>query len=96
MLRPVDPPAIIERILNNLLAIFRSVGDIRAQLWATRLRSHLPDATITQRAEVAVVLADGGQFDAAAEVFERLAGIADEQAAVALLAARDRMRSRMN
>jgi regulator of sirC expression with transglutaminase-like and TPR domain len=96
MLAPVDGPAIIERMLNNLLAIFRSDGDIRSQLWVSRLRSYLPGATITQRADVAVVLANGGQFDAAAEIFEALALSCDGETGAALLGARDRMRSRMN
>jgi len=96
MLAPVDGPAIVERMLNNLLAIFRSEGDIRSQLWVARLRSYLPRATITQRADVALVLASGGQFDAAAEIFETLARSSDNETAVALLGARDRMRSQMN
>lgn len=96
MLAPVDGPAIVERMLNNLLAIFRSEGDIRSQLWVARLRSYLPRATITQRADVALVLANGGQFDAAAEIFETLARSSDNETAAALLGARDRMRSRMN
>jgi len=96
MLAPVDGPAIIERVLNNLLAIFRSEGNIRSQLWVARLRAHLPRATVTQRADVALVLANGGQFDAAAEIFEALARSCDGETEAALLGARDRMRSRMN
>jgi predicted phosphoribosyltransferase len=53
-------------------------------------------AGISQQADVAVVLANGGQFDAAAEIFDSLALISDDDTADALLAARDRMRSRMN
>jgi len=96
MLAPVDGIAIIERVLNNLSALFRSEGDIRSQLWVARLRSYLPRATIAQRADVALVLANGGQFDAAAEIFESLALACDGETEAALLAARDRMRSRMN
>jgi len=65
-------------------------------LWVARLRSYLPRATIAQRADVALVLANGGQFDAAAEIFESLALACDGETEAALLAARDRMRSRMN
>lgn len=96
MLTPVDSVSIVDRMLNNLLAIFRSEGDTRSQLWVARLRSYLPGASISQQADVAVVLANGGQFDAAAEIFDSLAHVADDDTAGALLAARDRMRSRMN
>lgn len=96
MLAPVGPLSIIERMLNNLLTIFRSDGDLRSQLWVSRLRAHLPQATVSHRADVAMVLANSGQFDAAAEIFECLASLADPETAATLLSARDRMRSRMN
>ena len=96
MLAPVGPLLIIERMLNNLLTIFRSDGDLRSQLWVSRLRAHLPQATLSHRTDVAMVLANSGQFDAAAEIFECLASLADPETAATLLSARDRMRSRMN
>lgn len=95
-LEPVGTFAIIERVLNNLLAIHRTRADARSQLWVARLRAELPGSTLLQRADVAVALADGGRFDAAADLLDRLAGEADPDTARSLRTARDRMRSLMN
>lgn len=95
-LRPVGTYQILERMLNNLLAIFRSGSDPRSQLWVARLRASLPQATVVHRADVASALARGGRFDAAADLFDRLADDSDPDTASSLRAARDRMRSLMN
>ncbi len=95
-LEPVGAFAIVERMLNNLWAIHRSRADVRSQLWVARLRAELPGATIVQRADVAVALADAGRFDEAAEHFDRLADGADVRSAASLRSARDRMRSLLN
>lgn len=95
-LRPVGTYAILERMLNNLLAIFRSGSDPRSQLWVARLRASLPQATVLHRADVATALARGGRFDAAADLFDHLADASDPDTASSLRAARDRMRSLMN
>lgn len=95
-LAPVGSFAIVERMLNNLLTIYRSRADARSQLWVARLRAELPQATVLQRADVAVALANGGHFDASAELFDHLAEGTDPRTATTLRAARDRMRSMMN
>lgn len=95
-LRSVGTYSILERMLNNLLAIFRSTSDPRSQLWAAQLRAALPQATVLHRADVASALARGGRFDDAADLFDRLAAGSDPDTAASLLAARDRMRSLMN
>ena len=95
-LAPVGTFAIVERMLNNLLSIHRSRADTRSQLWVARLRAELPQATVLQRADVAIALASGGHFDTSAELFEHLAQGADPSTANTLRAARDRMRSLMN
>jgi regulator of sirC expression with transglutaminase-like and TPR domain len=95
-LRPVGTYSIIERMLNNLLAIFRSRSESRSQLWVAQLRASLPQATVVHRADLASALARGGRFDDAADLFDRLAQESHPDAALSLRAARDRMRSLMN
>lgn len=95
-LRPVGTYAIIERMLNNLLAIFRSRSEPRSQLWVAQLRASLPQATVVHRTDLASALARGGRFDEAADLFDRLAQESHPEAAISLRAARDRMRSLMN
>lgn len=95
-LRPIGTYAILERMLNNLLAIFRSRSDARSQLWASRLRASLPQASLLHRADLASALAGVGRFDEAADLFDTLAADSPGDTAVSLRAARDRMRSLMN
>ena len=96
LLRPVGTYMIIERMLNNLLAIFRSRSESRSQLWVAQLRAVLPQATVLHRSDLASALARGGRFDEAADLFDRLAQESHPDAAVSLRLARDRMRSLMN
>jgi pentatricopeptide repeat protein len=95
-LRPVGTYTIIERMLNNLLAIFRMRSEPGSQLWVAQLRASLPQATVLHRADLASALARAGRFDDAADLFDRLAQQSHPDAAISLRAARDRMRSMMN
>ena len=96
VLRPVGTYMIIERMLNNLLAIFKSRSEPRSQLWVAQLRAALPQATVLHRADLASALARGGRFDQAADLFDRLAQESHPDNAISLRLARDRMRSLMN
>jgi regulator of sirC expression with transglutaminase-like and TPR domain len=94
--QPVGTVAIIQRMLDNLLAIHRSRGDAHSQLWVARLRAGLPTATRVHRTELAVALANCGRFDAAADLFDQLSQESDPATSSSLRSARDRMRSLMN
>lgn len=95
-LAPVGTALIIERMLNNLLAIYRSQGDRRGRLWVARLRTMLPQATTIHQTDLAAALGESGRFDAAALLLDELAAEADPETARSLTVARDRMRSLMN
>jgi regulator of sirC expression with transglutaminase-like and TPR domain len=96
-LEPTEPVAIVGRLLANLKAIFRSRGD-RTQLeWVLRLRALVPGLPMSERRELASVLAASGRFgEAAAELEGAAAGLGDSAAARELLAAAVRLRSRLN
>jgi hypothetical protein len=95
-LEPVDTPAIIGRMLANLLTTYASRGDRQALTWVLRLRTLLPRAAPEERAELASVLASDGRFRDAADEFDRLArqlggALGDEYRQSA-----DRLRARLN
>ena len=96
MLAPVDPITIAARMLNNLLAIFRASRDHRSHLWVARLRTLLPMSGAAERADLAIALAESGQFDAAAAMFDELAHHCSGPASLGFGAARDQLRSRLN
>ncbi|MFN0093052.1 MAG: SirB1 family protein [Acidimicrobiales bacterium] len=91
-LNPVDSRAILARILGNLKGRYRSDKDRRGLEWVLRLRSRIPGVPLSERQELAAVLAALGRFDRAAAELELLAELSpeakgDHQAAAARLRA---------
>jgi regulator of sirC expression with transglutaminase-like and TPR domain len=74
-LEPVGPRAVMARMLTNLQRSFVGTGDRAGALWAQCLRVLVPGATVSDRRQLAAMLAANGRFDAAAL---ELDAIADE------------------
>jgi regulator of sirC expression with transglutaminase-like and TPR domain len=73
LLDPVEPLAIASRMLNNLTNIYMQRGDVGNLAWVLRLRTSLPDATVSLRRQYAGVLANAGRFWQAADAYDALA-----------------------
>jgi regulator of sirC expression with transglutaminase-like and TPR domain len=73
LLEPVGPLAIASRMLNNLTNVYLRSSDVANLAWVLRLRTALPDATVSLRRQYAGVLANAGRFWAAADAFDALA-----------------------
>jgi regulator of sirC expression with transglutaminase-like and TPR domain len=73
LLEPVGPLAIASRMLNNLTNVYLGSSDVANLAWVLRLRTALPDATVSLRRQYAGVLANAGRFWEAADAFESLA-----------------------
>ena len=95
-LEPVGPRAIVRRMLNNLVSISIAEKDMSSRLAATRLRGLLPDASTSERADVANALAAAGEFMRAAFVLEAVAADAPAAEAKGLRFAAADLRSRLN
>jgi regulator of sirC expression with transglutaminase-like and TPR domain len=90
-LRPVGARAIMARMLTNLQRSFVGRGDRAGALWAQCLRVLVPGATVTDRRQLAAMLAANGRFDAAAQELDAIAedglgGARDRIAATAMRA----------
>jgi regulator of sirC expression with transglutaminase-like and TPR domain len=90
-LEPVGPRAVLARMLTNLQRSFVGRGDRAGALWAQCLRVLVPGATVSDRRQLAAMLAANGQFDAAALELDAIAddgagGARDRHAARALRA----------
>jgi regulator of sirC expression with transglutaminase-like and TPR domain len=90
-LEPVGPRAVLARMLTNLQRSFVGRGDRAGALWAQCLRVLVPGATVTDRRQLAAMLAANGRFDAAALELDAIAddgagGARDRHAARALRA----------
>jgi regulator of sirC expression with transglutaminase-like and TPR domain len=73
LLEPVGSLAITSRMLNNLTNVYLGASDVANLAWVLRLRTALPDATLSLRRQYAGVLANAGRFWQAAEAFDALA-----------------------
>jgi regulator of sirC expression with transglutaminase-like and TPR domain len=73
LLEPVGSLAIASRMLNNLTNVYLRDSDVTNLAWVLRLRTALPDATVSLRRQYAGVLANAGRFWQAADAFEALA-----------------------
>jgi regulator of sirC expression with transglutaminase-like and TPR domain len=73
LLEPVAPLAIASRMLNNLTNVYLRSSDVANLAWVLRLRTALPDATVSLRRQYAGVLANAGRFWQAADAYEALA-----------------------
>jgi regulator of sirC expression with transglutaminase-like and TPR domain len=90
-LEPVGPRAVMARMLTNLQRSFVGRGDRAGALWAQCLRVLVPGATVTDRRQLAAMLAANGRFDSAAQELEAigdegLGGVRDQIAATAMRA----------
>jgi regulator of sirC expression with transglutaminase-like and TPR domain len=56
-LEPVERPAILARMLNNLKAIYAQRREVGALRWVLRLRAELPDASPAEREDLARLMA---------------------------------------
>lgn len=94
-LAPTGPADIVTRVLDNLRVAHLRAGDRRGFLEVLRLKGAMPDAGISERRQLAGVLAEEGRFLEAAALHERLAGEdvsrADEHRAAAV-----RLRAHLN
>ncbi|MET0728771.1 MAG: transglutaminase-like domain-containing protein [Acidimicrobiales bacterium] len=88
-LDPVQPRAILVRMLANLAGAYRRVGDRDALRWALGLRLLLPGAVDRDRRELAAFLTAAGRFSEAAAVVEATGEERDQHAAI-------RLRARLN
>ncbi|HTJ76778.1 MAG TPA: transglutaminase-like domain-containing protein [Acidimicrobiales bacterium] len=91
----VGPLAILDRILNNLKAVYTGRGDIAALAWVFDLRMALPGASPLERRDRARVLGATGRFIEAAEELEELVDLVPEQEE-ALLSEAFAFRARLN
>ena len=90
-LEPVGPRATMARMVTNLQRSFVGQGDRAGALWAQCLRVLVPGATVTERRQLAAMLAANGRFDAAAQELDAIAeeglgGVRDRIAATAMRA----------
>ncbi|HZA75268.1 MAG TPA: transglutaminase-like domain-containing protein [Acidimicrobiales bacterium] len=90
-LEPVGPRATMARMVTNLQRSFVGQGDRAGALWAQCLRVLVPGATVTDRRQLAAMLAANGRFDAAAQELDAIAeeglgGVRDRIAATAMRA----------
>lgn len=95
-LGPVTPAQIIGRILNNLVAIHRQRNDRSSLLWASRLRTLVPDASPEDRRTYGGALAACGDFVRAAKVLESLVEDGHASDPDDELAKARRLRARLN
>jgi regulator of sirC expression with transglutaminase-like and TPR domain len=90
-LQTVGPRAVMARMLTNLQRSFVGRGDRAGALWSQCLRVLVPGATVTDRRQLAAMLAANGRFDSAAQELEAIAeegigGVRDRIAAMAMRA----------
>jgi regulator of sirC expression with transglutaminase-like and TPR domain len=90
-LEPVGQRAIMARMLTNLQRSFVGRGDRAGALWSQCLRVLVPGTTVTDRRQLAAMLAANGRFDSAAQELDAIAeeglgGVRDRIAATAMRA----------
>jgi regulator of sirC expression with transglutaminase-like and TPR domain len=90
-LEPVGARAIMARMLTNLQRSFVGRGDRAGALWSQCLRVLVPGTTVTDRRQLAALLAANGRFDSAAQELDAIAeeglgGVRDRIAATAMRA----------
>jgi regulator of sirC expression with transglutaminase-like and TPR domain len=90
-LEPVGARAIMARMLTNLQRSFVGRGDRAGALWSQCLRVLVPGTTVTDRRQLAAMLAANGRFDSAAQELDAIAeeglgGVRDRIAATAMRA----------
>ena len=77
LLAPVEPRAVLARVLANLRQLFGATQDLRSLDWVLELRLGIPGVPVRERADRASVLAALGRYDEAASQLELLARASD-------------------
>ncbi len=95
-LDPLEPLAIVRRILANLTAIHRRSGDREALLWTTQLRTVIPGSTADDERTFGGALAATGDFARAAKVLESIVDGGRASDPERELAEARRLRARLN
>jgi regulator of sirC expression with transglutaminase-like and TPR domain len=96
-LEPVGTHAILGRMLNNLKGIALQGGDRAMLAWVLRLRTLLPGIPLSERRELAGVLAAGGRLVEAAQELETLADLTpDADASAAFRRRATALRAQLN
>ncbi len=101
---PFDPrflgassdPAVIARLLANLVGIYQAAGDGHGLVRTLLLRAQIPGVARAERPQLAAALAAVGRFQEAAEVWQAEAGGGPGAGATAAGAEAARLRARMN
>jgi regulator of sirC expression with transglutaminase-like and TPR domain len=96
MLAPTGPRAILGRMLANLRNSYAERGDVGALAWVARLRVAIPGLRRAERADLARLLVNVGQFAEAGAVLEQLAGSAVDEESLRLRARASLLRARLN
>jgi regulator of sirC expression with transglutaminase-like and TPR domain len=96
LLTPVGPRAILGRMLANLRNSYAARGDAGALAWVARLRASIPGVSRAERAELARLLVNVGQFADAGDVLDKLALSADDNEGHRLQARAALLRARLN
>lgn len=97
MLAPTGSFATLARMLANLDRSFDRRHDREALSWVSRLRTSVPQASLSDRAQLAARWASLGRLDAAATTFEEMAAAtADDRVRDRLLATATSLRARLN
>ena len=95
VLQPIGPTATTIRMLNNLKVCYRNLGDLSQLAKVLSLAVVVPAAPVSERHELAMVLAALGRDEQAARQHDRLAELDPERADAHRLAA-SRHRARRN
>lgn len=96
MLAAVGPRAIVRRMLNNLVHVAELNNDRRLRIDAARLRSVLPDATTSDRLDLAGAYLKCGDVLRAAAVLDAAAAEAPDHEHDTIAAYASQVRSRLN
>lgn len=101
---PFDPrflgassdPAVLGRLLANLVGIHHAAGDGRGLVRTLLLRAQIPGLARSERPELAAALTAVGRFQEAAEVWQAEAGAGSDARATAAGVEAERLRARLN
>jgi regulator of sirC expression with transglutaminase-like and TPR domain len=96
MLSTTGPRAILGRMLANLRNCYAERGESTALAWVARLRVAIPGLPRAERADLARLLVNVGQFAEAGDVLEQLAGSAGDAEGRRLRARASLLRARLN
>jgi regulator of sirC expression with transglutaminase-like and TPR domain len=96
LLATTGPRAILGRMLANLRNSYAERGESTALAWVARLGAAIPGRPRAERADLARLLVNVGQFADAGDVLDQLAGSADDAESHRLRARASLLRARLN